>query len=192
MKTPHALVAAMLALSLNACSSAVPSTSPESTAQSTATTADSLSVDLSILNTAGEPEAIGSVQLTDSPYGLVLTPQLHGLPAGLHGFHVHANPSCDNAEQNGKLVAGLAAGGHYDPDNSGQHGTPWGNGHKGDLPALYVNEHGHASQPVLAPRLTVTDVRGRSLMVHAGGDNHADHPAPLGGGGARIACGVIE
>jgi Cu-Zn family superoxide dismutase len=28
-------------------------------------------------------------------------------------------------------------------------------------------------------------------MIHAGGDNHADHPAPLGGGGARMACGVI-
>jgi len=28
-------------------------------------------------------------------------------------------------------------------------------------------------------------------MVHAGGDNHADHPAPLGGGGERVACGVI-
>ena len=28
-------------------------------------------------------------------------------------------------------------------------------------------------------------------MIHAGGDNHADHPAPLGGGGGRIVCGVI-
>ncbi|MEW3305172.1 hypothetical protein MZT66_26250 [Escherichia coli] len=26
---------------------------------------------------------------------------------------------------------------------------------------------------------------------HAGGDNHDDHPEPLGGGGARIACGII-
>ncbi len=29
-------------------------------------------------------------------------------------------------------------------------------------------------------------------MVHKGGDNHSDHPQPLGGGGARVACGVIE
>jgi Cu-Zn family superoxide dismutase len=29
-------------------------------------------------------------------------------------------------------------------------------------------------------------------MVHAGGDNFADHPQPLGGGGPRIACGVIK
>ena len=29
-------------------------------------------------------------------------------------------------------------------------------------------------------------------MIHAGGDNYSDQPKPNGGGGARIACGVIE
>ncbi len=28
-------------------------------------------------------------------------------------------------------------------------------------------------------------------MIHAGGDNCADLPEKVGGGGARIACGVI-
>jgi Cu-Zn family superoxide dismutase len=28
--------------------------------------------------------------------------------------------------------------------------------------------------------------------VHAGGDNYADEPQPLGGGGARTACGVVS
>ena len=51
---------------------------------------------------------------------------------------------------------------------------------------------GVANNPVLAPRLKMADLRGRSLMIHAGGDNHADHPAPLGGGGPRVACGVIQ
>ena len=46
---------------------------------------------------------------------------------------------------------------------------------------------------VLAPRLKKLDeVRGHSIMIHAGGDNHSDHPAPLGGGGPRMACGVIK
>jgi Cu-Zn family superoxide dismutase len=45
---------------------------------------------------------------------------------------------------------------------------------------------------VLAPRLKLADVRKRSLMVHAGGDNHSDHPASLGGGGVRVACGAIS
>jgi Cu-Zn family superoxide dismutase len=60
------------------------------------------------------------------------------------------------------------------------------------LPALYVESSGTANNPVLAPRLKLADVKGKALMVHAGGDNHADHPAPLGGGGARIVCGIIE
>jgi Cu-Zn family superoxide dismutase len=56
---------------------------------------------------------------------------------------------------------------------------------------LFVTADGRATHPVLAPRLRVSDLRGRSLMVHAGGDNHADHPEKLGGGGPRMACGVV-
>ncbi len=66
----------------------------------------------------------------------------------------------------------------------------WGTGHAGDLPALYVAADGTATNPVLAPRLNLSELKGRSLMIHAGGDNHADRPEKLGGGGARIACGV--
>ncbi|HNI38371.1 MAG TPA: superoxide dismutase family protein, partial [Pseudomonadales bacterium] len=66
-------------------------------------------------------------------------------------------------------------------------------GHLGDLPALAVNTDGTATNPVLAPRLkSLAEIKARSLMLHAGGDNHADAPAPLGGGGARMACGVIN
>ena len=140
----------------------------------------------------GVGASVGQVSITESQYGLVLSPALKGLAPGVHGFHVHQNPSCDPAEQNGKKVPALAAGGHYDPKDSRRHDTPWGDGHLGDLPALFVDAEGNASQPVLAPRLKLSDVAGRSLMVHAGGDNHADHPAPLGGGGARVVCGVIK
>jgi Cu-Zn family superoxide dismutase len=148
-------------------------------------------VSLTLVDARGQGAPVGEVTLSDSRYGLVLTPRLKGLPAGLHGFHVHEHPSCAPAEKDGAVVAAQAAGAHYDPKASGQHGPPWGDGHLGDLPALYVAADGTATYPVLAPRLTRKDVSGRSLMVHAGGDNHADHPAPLGGGGGRIACGVI-
>lgn len=136
--------------------------------------------------------AVGTVTISESAYGLVFTPALKGLSPGVHGFHVHENASCAPGVKDGKTVAALAAGGHYDPGKTLQHGTPWGNGHLGDLPPLYVEANGNAVQPVLAPRLKLADLAGRSLMVHAGGDNHADHPAALGGGGARIACGVIR
>jgi Cu-Zn family superoxide dismutase len=29
-------------------------------------------------------------------------------------------------------------------------------------------------------------------MVHVGGDNYSDTPAPLGGGGGRLVCGVVK
>ena len=127
--------------------------------------------------------ALGSVLVEDTVNGGRFTPDLTGLTAGEHGFHVHENPDCGMAGQN--------AGGHYDPANTGRHEGPNGNGHLGDLPTLTVAEDGTATVPVVARRIRVSDLAGRSLMVHAGGDNYSDMPAPLGGGGARVACGVI-
>lgn len=139
----------------------------------------------------GPGTALGSVRIVETRYGLAFHPALKGLAPGLHGFHVHEKPSCAAGEQNGARVPALGAGGHLDPAGTKVHGEPWGEGHLGDLPPLYVAADGSATQPVLGPRLKLADVANRSLMVHAGGDNHADHPAPLGGGGARVACGVI-
>jgi superoxide dismutase, Cu-Zn family len=151
-----------------------------------------LSVSVALVDATGAGKALGTVRVSESPYGLVFTPSLAGLPPGIHGFHVHENPSCAPQMRDGAPVAALAAGGHLDPQKTGRHGTPWGDGHLGDLPGLVVLTDGQATTPVLAPRLKLDDVKRRSLMVHVGGDNHADHPAPLGGGGARLACGVID
>jgi superoxide dismutase, Cu-Zn family len=150
-----------------------------------------LTVPMALASATGPGTAVGTVTITESAYGLVFTPQLAGLPPGVHGFHVHENPSCEPSQRDGKAVPAGAAGGHLDPAGAKRHGEPWGDGHLGDLPPLYVTADGSASQPVLAPRLRLADVKQRSVMIHAGGDNHADHPAPLGGGGARVACGVI-
>lgn len=149
-------------------------------------------VPLHVVDEKGLGASVGQVTISESKYGLVFTPALQGLPAGTHGFHIHQNPSCEPKEKDGKMMAAGAAGGHYDPANSNKHDAPWGDGHLGDLPALYVNANGSANQPVLAPRLKLSDISGHALMVHVGGDNHSDHPATLGGGGARFACGVIQ
>ncbi len=149
-------------------------------------------VPMHLVDEKGIGSAAGQVTISESNHGLVLTPALSGLSPGLHGFHVHQNPDCQPKEKDGKLVAALAAGGHYDPEKTNRHGAPWGDGHLGDLPSIFVDSTGGATQPVLAPRLKMKDMVGRSLMIHAGGDNHADHPAPLGGGGARMVCGVAK
>jgi Cu-Zn family superoxide dismutase len=153
--------------------------------------ASEATVNMSALDAQGGQTPVGAVRLVETRFGLALYPNLRSLAPGLHGFHVHENPSCAHTEADGKKVPGMAAGGHYDPAGTKKHGEPWGDGHLGDLPPLVVMADGTATTPVLAPRLKLSDVRNRSLMIHAGGDNHADHPAPLGGGGARVACGVI-
>ncbi len=158
----------------------------------TSAVATDMVVQMNLVDENGIGADAGTITISESMYGLVLTPALRGLPQGLHGFHVHENPSCEPKEKDGKRVAALAAGGHLDPAKTGRHGTPWGDGHLGDLPPLYVAADGTATQPVLGPRLKAADVAARSLMAHVGGDNHADHPAPLGGGGARMVCGVVK
>ena len=158
----------------------------------TAAAAETIVVEIRAAEAAGAGAVLGTVTITATPYGTMFTPSLNGLTPGVHGFHVHENPSCDSKEQDGKMVPALAAGGHFDPGKTGKHLGPYGDGHLGDLPPLYVSAEGKSNVPVLAPRIKVADIRGRSLMVHVGGDNFADHPHPLGGGGARIGCGVIK
>ncbi|NAX20608.1 superoxide dismutase family protein [Vibrio sp. V39_P1S14PM300] len=149
-----------------------------------------VTVDMTDLATG---KSAGTIEISQNQYGSVFTPALKGLTPGLHGFHIHVNPSCDTSTKDDKTVLGGAAGGHYDPANTGQHGTPWGdNNHLGDLPPIYADSNGDVVQPVMAPRVELADLPGRALMIHAGGDNHSDSPSPLGGGGARVICGVIK
>lgn len=154
--------------------------------------AQSIDIPIKSVNAQGTGDTLGTIVAAQGPYGVILTPTLKGLAPGLHGFHVHQNPDCGPAMKDGKPVPGLSAGGHYDPANTGHHAGPYGDGHLGDLPPLYVDGNGMAELPVLAPRLKVADLKGRSLMIHAGADNFSDRPKPLGGGGARMACGVIR
>jgi Cu-Zn family superoxide dismutase len=155
--------------------------------------ADDETITIYLVSDAGIGEKIGTIEAKDTEYGVLFTPQLAKLPPGLHGFHVHEHDKCDCAEKDGKMTAAQAAGGHYDPKHEGKHLGPYDDeGHLGDLPPLYVAADGTATLPVLAPRLKVKDLEDRSIMIHAGPDNFSDQPTALGGGGARIACGVID
>jgi len=144
------------------------------------------------ISAAGVGKIIGVITLTDSANGLVIKPDIGELTPGPHGFHIHEKPSCAEGEKDGKIQAGLAAGGHYDPDKTGKHEGPAGQGHHGDLPVLEVAADNGAEKPLLAPQLKLADIIGRSIIIHEGADNYSDTPKPLGGGGARVACGIVE
>lgn len=143
-----------------------------------------ISIPIYLTSKQGMGKTIGNIVATQKSYGVLLTPKLYNLPPGLHGFHIHQNPSC--------LESGMAAGEHLDPYLSNQHLGPYGKGHLGDLPVLEVDNNGNATLPVLAPRLRLQDIKNHSLIIHAGSDNYSDIPQKLGGGGTRIACGIIR
>ena len=155
--------------------------------------AEPTTVSMNLIAAEGGGAPIGTIALEDSSDGLVLKPNLKGLPPGEHGFHLHANPSCAPGEQDGKMAAGIGAGGHFDPHETKKHlGPDAEGGHQGDLPVLKVAGDGSATGTLVAPHLKLADMIGHALMIHAGGDNYADQPKPLGGGGPRIACGVVQ
>ena len=148
-------------------------------------------ISLHTISPEGVGQSIGTVTALDSDDGLVIEANLNGLKPGEYGFHLHENGSCQPGLQQGVSVAGLGAGGHWDPDNTGKHLGPFGDGHRGDLSRLIVSPDGRTTEPVMAPRLNLSDLQGHALILHSGGDTYSDEP-PLGGGGARMACGLPE
>ena len=147
-----------------------------------------LSLDIPMYTVAkvGNGVSLGKITAVDTPRGVLFKPQLAGMqpiPA-VRGFHVHVGDSCDNF--------GLAAQGHFDPQNTNQHLGPYNaQGHLGDPQVLVINKNGSVTLPVFAPRLSLRDIAGHTLIIHANGDNYSDKPSLLGGGGDRVACGVI-
>ena len=119
--------------------------------------------------------------------GASKSPSVH--PAGKHGFHLHEKADCAAAMKDGKLEPGGAAGAHYDPEGKKSHKGPQGAGHKGDLPVL-TSDGTAVNETITAPKLKLSDVLGRALVIHDAGDNYSDNPEN-GGGKGRIACGIV-
>lgn len=128
---------------------------------------------------------VGRATAQDVQEALRVTVEVHSLPPGVHGVHVHGVGRCDPPEF-------ASAGGHWNPLGT-RHGTlnPAG-AHMGDLPNLDVGTDGRATLAVNLPGGTIAsllDGDGAAIVVHAGRDDMMTDPA--GNSGARIACGVF-
>ncbi len=80
-------------------------------------------VPMNLVSADGKEVSIGKITIQETPYGLLFTPALHSLSEGIHGFHVHEKGNCAPALKDGKPVAALSAGGHFDPKKHRQ--TSW-------------------------------------------------------------------
>ena len=131
-------------------------------------------------------KSVGSVNLTETPHGVLVKAELHGLPPGGHGFHIHEIGSC--------TPDFAAAGGHFNPDGKG-HGVTQKDGmHAGDMPNIYVASDGTVTAEVFNTLVSISagpssifDDNSSAIIVHEKPDTHL---ADAGAGG-RIACGVI-
>jgi Cu-Zn family superoxide dismutase len=162
----------------------------------TAVAVPALAADLTVVmhkaTQEGTGDNVGTITIGVSNAGATFRLDLHGLPPGPHGFHAHENGNCGPTLLNGTRIPGGAAGGHLDPYRTGAHRGPAGEGHLGDLPMLEVDANGSAKQTLTASRIKDSEMlKGRALIIHAGGDSYSDAPNLLGGGGGRLACGVV-
>ncbi len=113
---------------------------------------------------------------------LLLKPELKGLAPGRHAFHIHQNPECGPAEENGVMVPGLAGGTHLRLSGTGELSGTTFQTYLGNLPDVQVDADGWARRELVAPRLTLADIANRSLMIHKGQDD----------GSPRLACGAVK
>lgn len=173
-----------------------PATKGMTADQSTPVNGQQQTVEMHSVSGDGKGKFLGVIRVENRLEGTLFQPQMEGLPPGLHGFHIHENADCtaqarekEDAVGVEKIPAGNA-GGHLDPGIAGEHMGPYGDGHLGDLPNLFVRDDGTANHPVFAPRVKLMDVKSHALVIHANADNYSDEPEN-GGSGARIACGAL-
>ena len=127
----------------------------------------------------GIHETIGVITLKDGMHGLTVIPDLRDIEPGRHAFHIHESGDCGPGFSDGEPVAELAAGPYYGHDSHRRHNKK----PAGDLPEIVAGADGLTTEAVMSAHLSVSEIAGRSILVHA----HSEAP----GAGHPVACGVI-
>lgn len=146
---------------------------------------------------------VGTATFGKTDGHLEITVEAHGLKPGFHGLHIHQFGKCEAnsvAPTGGPAGDFLSAGSHLQVGD--QNARPM----SGDLTSLEVRGDGSAKLVTTTDKVTLDDIKGKALMIHAGADNFGNIPSrynhPGGSGpdadtlatgdsGSRVACGVI-
>ena len=128
----------------------------------------------------------GRITFTQQGDGARVEADLTGLPEGTHAYHVHLWGDCSGAD-------GKTAGTHFNfegstinlPEDAKKRIT-------GNLGDLEVGSDGIGKGGMDLPTARLNgplSIVGRSVIVHAKGNDHSQ--PPIGAAGARLGCGVI-
>lgn len=193
MKTSwNAVLFAVAAVGLSACSS-TPSTDTAPSASTATTTTGTAAVSTAkaaVVNLASASGSLVSGRLSVVPMndGVHLTGEVGGLsPGSTHAIHIHEKGDCSAADAS-------SAGGHFNPAGAPHGKVGSGAHHGGDMDNIVANAEGVAKVDVHASGVTlgggaVNDVAGKAVIVHAAADDYRTQPT--GNAGGRVACGLI-
>lgn len=133
---------------------------------------------------------IGQARFEQGRTGLLIRMEIGagGLTPGWHGLHLHEKGDCSD------VGAYQLSGGHHGKE-AGAHGlmNPDLGPEAGDLPNVWAAADGSAGYEaftVLTELVPALGGDGLSILIHAFEDDHRSQP--IGGAGARVACGVVS
>lgn len=174
------------------CATAQTPAAPAAPAQASAPAPAPAPVATATLRTASGAEA-GTVTMFKGPQGLLMRVEGQGWPAGWHGVHLHSVGTCEGP-------GFTSAGAHVNHSEGARpHGLLNSNGGPdlGDLQNIWAHADGSVKAEVYLAESglgmgdkDLMDADGLSFLVHANPDDHISQP--IGGAGARIACGVFQ
>lgn len=125
----------------------------------------------------------GVVAFTQAGDDALVVAEITGLSPGKHGFHIHEKGDMSDPQLK-------SVGDHYNPGGHKHGGAEGDTRHAGDLGNLEADASGKASYSQTIKGLKISDISGRSVIVHATEDDLKTDPS--GNSGGRIAGGVIE
>jgi Cu-Zn family superoxide dismutase len=187
MNARSSIIAAVAITGLAACAAAPELLRPSSAQAATPTGAGARAA---LAGTGGAN--VGTATFNEGPRGVVIRVEGRGLPPGWHGVHLHQKGDCSDP-------AFQSAGGHTHGGPKSVHGLKNAQAtDTGDLPNVFVAADGTLNAELFTAFVTLgggsgrqalLDADGATLVLHANPDDHVSQP--IGGAGARIACGVI-